>query len=315
MENAIKVKLAKEQLDLLAKDTFGIAVREAEELTDGWANTAYRILLEDGRLTALKVAPLPGTPLMRYEAQLMATEVEAMKLASSVVPVPAIYRHDTSQSLIGSDYYFMEWLDGTPYNKVKTSMKEEERAAVERELGVYSRRINEIEGPCFGAFGHSGRSEAWPAVFRRMAQDVLEDGKDRGLKLPFTYEEAERELDNRMGLLEEIRSPRLVHWDLWDGNVFVRDGKIIGLIDFERAFWGDPRMEFYFGRLGGSAAFRQGYGADEDTIAETGRRKLYDFYLDLILFIECDYRGYQNPGHLKWASDMIARGWKLLLES
>ena len=51
--------------------------------------------------------------------------------------------------------------------------------------------------------------------------------------------------------LDEVQSPRLVHWDLWDGNVFVdpATAQITGISDFERSLWGDPLMEVNFGAL------------------------------------------------------------------
>ncbi len=197
---------------------------------------------------------------------------------------------------------------------MKAAMSPEEREAVERELGFHNRKINDIQGERFGGFFQEGSREGWSQVFRRMVQDVLEDGKDRGVPLPFSYEGAEREADRRMDVLAEVTEPRLVHWDLWDGNVFVRDGRIVGFIDFERALWGDPLMEYYWGRLAVSPAFRRGYGEGELTEAKRVRRKLYDFYLDLILLIECAYRGYANEGHRKWAYDNCERGWRFLHE-
>ncbi|MEV7341763.1 hypothetical protein [Streptomyces sp. NPDC093544] len=43
--------------------------------------------------------------------------------------------------------------------------------------------------------------------------------------------------------VDEVSEPRLVEWDLWDGNVMVRDGMIACVIGHERAFFGDPLIE------------------------------------------------------------------------
>jgi aminoglycoside phosphotransferase (APT) family kinase protein len=40
--------------------------------------------------------------------------------------------------------------------------------------------------------------------------------------------------------LDEVTRPALIHFDLWPGNIFVDGSRIVGLIDHERAFWGDP---------------------------------------------------------------------------
>ncbi|CAM3178704.1 phosphotransferase [Paenibacillus lupini] len=116
------------------------------------------------------------------------------------------------------------------------------------------------------------------------------------------------------GLLTDVKEASLVHWDLWDGNIFVKDGAISGLIDFERAFWGDPLCEYYFGRLTQewSNAFYAGYGINGLTEAEQRRRVLYDFYMDLIFVIECTYRKYENQDHIKWTHENFKEGFKRL---
>ena len=48
--------------------------------------------------------------------------------------------------------------------------------------------------------------------------------------------------------LDEVREPVLTHFDLWEGNVLVEwvggAPRIEGIIDGERAFWGDGGAEF-----------------------------------------------------------------------
>ena len=70
-------------------------------------------------------------------------------------------------------------------------------------------------------------------------------------------------VSHNLDVLDEVSEPALVHWDLWAGNVFVKDGKITGITDFERALWGDPLMEHYFRMITEPKrpeAFLRGYG-------------------------------------------------------
>ena len=72
------------------------------------------------------------------------------------------------------------------------------------------------------------------------------------------------------GQLDEVTEPRYVEWDLWDSNVLVRDGAIVGIIDHERAFYGDPLIEAGFvatqlPAFGDPTAFMRGYGQGELT--------------------------------------------------
>lgn len=313
MESRIKQKLGADKLNELAQHAFGLNVADAVELKDGWANTAYRMELEDGRKTVLKISAPRGVQLMRYERDMMRAEVESMRLVADKLPVPAIYLYDPSGERIGSEYFFMEYLDGSPFDKVKGAMEPGERAVIQRELGQLNRRLNDIAGTWYGPYASSGSyGSSWPEVFLRMLEDVLADGRDAGLKLPVADSEMLRLADEHHGILSEVDTPRLVHWDLWDGNVFVRDGAIMGILDFERALWGDPMMEAYFGRTTCTEAFLEGYGLPQLTEAEKARRRLYDLYLDLILVIECDYRGYDNVKHMNWARENLIHGWELL---
>lgn len=120
-------------------------------------------------------------------------------------------------------------------------------------------------------------------------------------------------LRQREAFLKEVATPSLVHWDLWDGNVFVENGRITGLIDCERALWGDPLMEYYFRSLAGdNFPFCRGYGKEAFTNAERERMELYDWYLALILRIECVYRQYSDENHIKWAAENLQQCWNKL---
>ncbi|MNC52015.1 Phosphotransferase enzyme family protein [compost metagenome] len=107
-----------------------------------------------------------------------------------------------------------------------------------------------------------------------------------------------------------MTEPRLIHWDLWNGNLFVKDGVIVSIIDWERALWGDVLLEYYFRHFESSQAFIQGYGQTFDSPNELLRKKLYDFYLDLILVIECYSRQYKDDNHVRWAAENLAESWR-----
>lgn len=316
MESKIKPKLTGSDMERIIHQAFGSRVVETKELTDGWANSAYAIITSDDRDVILKAAPFKGTKMMRYEANLMRTEVEALRLFdnSGTLPVPKVLAHDDSCTLIHAEYFIMERLAGAPYNKMKETLSQEEKDAIEFELGVYSRLINEVQGEKFGYFlQQESWKDSWAEAFQQMIRGVLADGRDAGVELPAVDTVIESEIERHLDALHEVVQPRLVHWDLWDGNVFVEHGKITGLIDFERALWGDPLMEVYFGRFNRSVGFSRGYGLAVATRNQRRRRVLYDFYLDLILWIECTYRQYENNDHCNWALNNLAEGWERLL--
>ncbi|MGM0884883.1 MAG: phosphotransferase family protein [Bacillota bacterium] len=316
MDSGIKWKLTDSELSAITERTFGQTASAVKELTDGWANSAYDVTLEDGRSFIVKAAPLSNTKMMTYEQGLMNTEVEVLRLVrqDGFVPVPLVYAHDASESLVKCEYFIMEKLEGDPYVKVKDSLSEEQRARIEHQLGVYNRRINEIRGERFGIYAPSGEAgPSWKDTFHRMLLSVLSDGESAGVQLTAEYETIRNEISLRLDSLDEVTEPRLVHWDLWDGNVFVKDGAITGIIDFERTLWGDPLMEMYFSHFINSQQFLEGYGIEELTPAQRSRRALYDLYLDLILYIECPYRFYTDKNHIQWARENAEQGWARFL--
>ncbi|WP_372637167.1 phosphotransferase family protein [Cohnella sp.] len=308
MQGIYKTRLSEKQLRDAAMATFGRPLLAFEEMTDGWANSAFKLELDDGRKAVLKARPSSELRFMRCEIDLMKTDVEAMgRFADTAgVPVPRIYVYDTSRERLPVDYFVMEFVEGEPLNRIRDELDEETRASIYRQLGQINRRINEVQGSGFGFY--SGKLErSWPEAFYGMIAGILADGRDAGVELPMAYPELEKRIGDSLALLEEIGEPKLLHWDLWDGNVFVKDGQVTGIVDFERAIWGDPLMEFYFSHFHNSEAFRQGYGITIPDPAQIARRKLYDLYLDLILYVECAYRQYDDRNHVRWAHDNLVR--------
>lgn len=316
MESFTKTKLTTEKQSDLVGATFGshVSINQSTELTGGYFNAAYDLLLSDGRAMILKIAPTEETDTLSYEYDIMAAEVAAMRLMKSkgTVPVPVVYAYDNSKKMISSEFFFMEKIIGQPYNEIKEELSPQQRSEIEEELGRYSRIINEIQGEHFGLFSTSThvKGTSWRETFKHLIKNLLEDARRLKVEMPIPLETVEAEIISRISVMDVVTEPRLVHWDLWDGNVFVREGRIVALIDWERALWGDPLMEYYFRYIENSEHYCRGYGNSFDSPNECARKKLYDLYIDLIYFIECYSRKYDSQGHFKWAHDNLLEGWK-----
>lgn len=328
MKSATKATLSAEQLNLLVRSVFGegISIADSEELEDGWFNTAFRIRISgsndgsdaggagegSGQTFILKVGPPEGVLSMRYERNMMGAEVEALRLMAEVhIPVPRVYGYDASRTLIGSEYFFMECLKGQPLNKVIETMEEEQQELIRESLGALNKRINDITGTKFGCLGQKERqTEDWAACFLGLTGDLLLDAADLKVELPASAAEITAVFRRGKAALQAVTVPRLVHWDLWDGNVFVQDGQMTGIIDCERALWADPLMEYYFRSPAVTEAFKRGYGLSRLTPEEEKRSLLYDMYLNLIWHIECTFRDYDNQEHRDWAKNNLWSGWE-----
>ncbi len=264
------------------------------ELGHGWFNVAYRIRLRDGRPVVLKIAPPPDVEVMTYERGAMATELAALRLVAeqTAVPVPNVDFADQSRELCDADYFFMSFIEGenlgtlpeiTPYREA---------------LGAINRRLNEIRGNWFGALQGPGEA-TWRACFLNKIEDVLGDGERLGVDLGYGYDVVREAISARADALDEVVEPRFVEWDLFPLNALVREGEIVGVIDHERAFYGDPLIEAGFVGIdlpevfGDPAPFMRGYGQSSLSADEHRRRWLYTLYLALIMVIETKFR--QTP--------------------
>jgi fructosamine-3-kinase len=133
---------------------------------------------------------------------------------------------------------------------------------------------------------------------------MLTDGEALAAALPVSYAQVREQLHRHAGTLDEIREPSFVHWDLWAGNVFVKleNGEYVieGIIDWERALWGDPDIETAVACRFYGPTFFEGYGKQLATDgSEAIRQSLYRIYLWLALLIEIKVRDYE-PDYLPW---------------
>ncbi len=296
MQSKTKTYLDFNKLNEISQNAFCEDLADYKELTDGWFNSAYKIETRKGIKAVIKIAPPKDVLVMGYEKDIMNSEVEVMKLVAEKtnVPVPKIYKYDRSKRIIDQEYFIMEMLEGRPYNLVKGDMETEQKAHVENVLGQYNRQMSQIAGERFGVYSPEQKKfDSWHECFTSMVKMLLEDAERFKTDLKEPYESI---MDMVLGLKEVlavVSKPKLVHWDLWDGNVFVNNGEITGIIDFERALWGDNLMEVYF-YSGEDEHFLKGYMPDEsDKKFYNIRTTLYGYYMASCMIVECPFRDFE----------------------
>jgi len=314
MDSVTKRKLEKETILELIRAAFGndSQVEKITELTDGYFNNSYCIQLSHGKKIVLKVAPKNDVKVLRYEKELMKTEVLVLSEASKVnVPVPGVLFKDDRNKIIDSHYFFMEYVEGVPLSSIRDGMTKEVYDSISDDLGMFARRISEIEGKYFGFINIKNRRFGkWYDCFRMMITDLMEDAESEKIGLPISKDEALSMIEKNELHLNKVESPFLIHKDLWDGNIFVNPNnhKITGIIDCERAIFGDPLLEPVCGFLDENIVFmNQYYGKITLDNSEQIRIKLYKFYLFLLMVIECPYRQYNDPNFEQWARDNLIR--------
>lgn len=315
MEIAIRPRLDRADVEAIASQHLPGPVEFVghEEFKDGFFNAAHALELADGRHVVVKVAPEKGLKLLRYEVDLMATEIECFKRGLAAgVPMPKLHYGDPECGVM-----IIDRLKGVTLPNAKADMSQADLLAVRREIGVLSARYATVTGERFGYPRKDGRTVAdtWSESFFAMIDDVLADIAEHGSPLPRPVEEIAAMIAAEKDLLDEVTRPALVHFDLWDGNVFVErtesGWRVEAFIDGERALYGDPIAEIVslaFGSDEERAAAVDGFLGREMTAGEQRRLALYRIYLMLILIAECDVRGFdeeQTAHQLEWSTESL----------
>ena len=305
VKSKTKNLLCADQIRSLVKIHFGESceVDNITELKGGMFNAIYRMdRIHEGDRIVLKVGVIPGTPLLTYERDVMPTEVECFRLVAeqTTVPVPKILAFDFSKQHIPSNYFFMTALEGVPLSRVSGKMPSEQLNRIKAELADYLAQMHQIEGPYYGYFTNDPKQQypTWREGFTHMFDQILRDCQTHQVRLP--YERIRRAFERTAGYLEEVSAPALVEYDCHEGNIFVKRTDatyhIEGILDLERAFWGDPLADFpaafvFTDDIRKESAFLDAYLKASDRIrdyekSQIKRYQLYRLYLMLIMTAE-----------------------------
>lgn len=310
LDSITKSKLTFETVNIMAKKAFGNNSESEKiiELTDGYFNTAYAVTFTDGYKTVLKVSPPKSVQVMRYEKNIMETEVYVLNKikAMGTIPAPKVLYYDKSGEIIENEFFFMEFINGSPLDKIKNTLTNEQFKGISSELGQYVRQIHSVKGSYFGYISQEDKKySTWDEAFLCMIRELLEDAVAAKVVLPYDYDKIYNMIYDKRNVLNSVKESSLVHKDLWEGNIFVDPNtvKITGLIDCERAIYGDTLLEPVCGFLLKNEDFMKNYlGRVNLSKEEEIRVIMYRIYLFLMMVIECPYRKYADENIFKKTS-------------
>ncbi|MFB7278678.1 phosphotransferase [Streptomyces hydrogenans] len=287
-----------------------VRVVRTTALAGGLYNSAVLAELADGRRLVLKTAPRAGTPALTHERDLLATEALFHRLAGRAgVRVPTVLHHEPAGPDDPAEWLLLGYLDGTTWDAARARLTPADGAALRHRLGEQLARVASVTGPAYGyprpALGLGAPD--WPGAFAAMLRAVLADAERFGVGLPVPAGRLAALPARFAHRLAEVERPALVHFDAWAGNLVLdRDGdgpwRLAGLIDGERAFFGDPLAEFVgldpLGRAEDDPDLLAGYRSVTPVPPlDTGARirlALYRVYLALVMRAESVPRAYEG---------------------
>ena len=326
MVSTTKTKLDESQIKSIFRQIFKTDnIKNIIELKDGCFNATYLVELDKRKEFVLKVAPPVNVSILSYEQNMMETEIHFHKLSKDKtnIPIPGIIYSDLSRTIIPYDFFIMEKLHGTPLDKFP-QITFEQRKAIFIQLAESLAQMHKIKGEHFGylLMEKEIRGKSYFEAFSHMIYILLKDGRSRKVNLPIAEKEILAILKRYKDAFDSVSEPSFVHYDLWDGNIFVvnldSEPVIEGLIDFERSFYADPAADFSqisgYKDLGKNSWFLEEYNkyAEKPFVLDENakiRIKLFRLYLFLIMVIESYFRDIDGSynDQLKWSEGELVK--------
>lgn len=229
-----------------------VTLDSVDQLAEGWFNAVCVVSFrgQNGRMdVVLKTGVEDSKYILSYEKEIMRAELSVYDmLRDTIVPIPKILVRDFSREIVPCNYFIMEKLRGDHWGHLESKISPENREELIAELARYTAAFHKIKGSWFGYIKDdvSFQYPTWRAAFQGMVHLVIRDAKKGKVDLP--YDRILDALEPLWVILDEITEPCLVNFDMWNKNIMLieRDGvyHIDGIIDHERAFYGDPYAEF-----------------------------------------------------------------------
>ena len=236
----------------------------------GKHNTSYYVA-RTGRDLVLRISPPDDAGFLFYERRMMAQEpqLHALLRAETTIPVAEILVHDDSRSLLDRDSLLMERLPGQALAGAGLSGHQME--SVLGQVGGYLGQMHALVADRYGYLGaHRPMSPqpTWVEAFTVMWNKLLDDVVSCGGYTPEEADAFRRLLKVYRPHFDRPVPASLLHMDVWGQNILVDDsGRVAGMVDLDRALWGDPEIEYAVLDYCGISepAFWQGYGQSRDT--------------------------------------------------
>jgi len=257
----------------------------------GRHNTSFWVDSDLGRFV-LRIAPPDDAGFLFYERRMIRQELELHSLirAKTPIPVAEVIGYDFSRALLDRDYLLMTTLPGTPLSDAPDlTYPRFERAL--GQVGEYLRQLHHLTAnECLGveAYGYLGAHHpmepqpTWAKAFGVMWNKLVDDVVACGSYTPDEAQAMRDLLDMYLEHFERPVTPRLLHMDVWSQNILIDEaGNVTGLVDFDRALWGDVEIEFAVLDYCGISepAFWEAYGVPRDeTLPALIRRQFYMLY-------------------------------------
>jgi aminoglycoside phosphotransferase (APT) family kinase protein len=219
-------------------------------LKGGVFNTTYLVKTNNERNgIVLRVAPINRHLLFDFEKSMMAAEpLFYQMLQDKNIPTSEVIHYDNSFKVIDREYIIFKYIRSIPLNDI--SVPKEVKAGLYQRLGEIIALLHDIKSEKFGwkrPNSDLDMYDNWGAFIQRFAKEIAARASSYGI---FSDVQISRFINIFIDTTEfdKITQACMVHADLWEGNVLVRENEgkweIVALIDVDKAIFGDKDLEF-----------------------------------------------------------------------
>jgi len=126
--------------------------------------------------------------------------------------------------------------------------------------------------------------DSWKKAFDVMWHKLINDIYQYGVYSQEEKTNAEKALINNLHHFDFDQPASLLHMDIWSQNIITdKQGNIKAFLDWDRALWGDPGIEFAVIEYVGfdQPAFWKGYGEKPEVNPSFNIRKVFYFLYEI----------------------------------
>ena len=283
MENNERTRISTEQIASIAIRALGAhaRIRAIDEIPGGTFNTIFRLTLAEQGQVILRFAPHRlDRPWNWDETYLMRREHAIQPFFAPVAHLmPKCLLVDFTRQIIDRDYMVQTYLPGERWDYIVDELSPAEHDLLWGQFGRLLKEIHSVQGEMFGLPYPGFQFRTWSRTVTERLESIRQLAAHRQVVIPH-LEKILAVIDRHASTLDEIRVPRLLHGDLWLFNLLVtRDPagpRITGLLDADRAWWGDPAADWAMFLLlhvkppesiGHETSFWNAYGSEPDQTA------------------------------------------------
>lgn len=257
-------------------------------ISTGKFNDSYFVSTPTEELV-LRIAPPRDAVFCFYEKNMMQQEpgIHQLLREKTEIPVAKIHVFDDSLTHINRDYMIMDRLPGLPLSDAPGI----DFDYVLHQVGNCLAQSHAQHAETCGYIGahhpmppYSNWAEAFHHMWNRLIDDIV-SVKHYNNEESTSFRSL---LDQHLPLFDRPVPFSLLHMDIWHQNIMVdQTGKVTGIIDWDRALWGDPEIEFAVLDYCGISkpAFWEGYGSQRDESHEAQIRQIFYLLYELQKYI------------------------------